>query len=475
MTDDNGKRGWPLQLSFLERPPSAFSVPVSVVGISLFVALMFIALLAVGWLLADLMSGEQRRAAEAAKAALPLLAGAVGLPLIIWRLRILDRQTRISEEKTQIDRETHYTSIFSRGIEQLGQTREIKRTVQSAAGSVDTTTTVPNIEVRLGGIHSLARLSEESIRDRDKIGNILRSYVRENSWSDRTGELTSKPNWPRNSPLSWAYTLSSDPSGTAALAAKNAWIKSIEQCTHALHEWGNQIPETRVDVNEAADAIAIQSISDPQLAKPVFYECLFVGRHFSSRLLALVNFRRCTFVRCSFESELTTFEIEDSFILDTNFSCMGAQITISNSQLSEIWFSRAQDAQISVTGCDAYSMRIVGRPLIIDLADCVLYRLRLMGRVQNQTTSETTISLSDSFVVLGMLRHLTLPSESNLNLEASPDVQFSRVNLHAVTAFDKNILDRLRADGETIHPQSSDRPSSWPKLTKEATGHISSA
>jgi hypothetical protein len=95
-------------------------------AVALFVALVLIAILAIGWLFADLVSGDQKRASEAVKAALPILAAAIGLPLLIWRLRILDRQTRISEDKTRIDRETHYTSIFSRSIDQLGQTREVK-------------------------------------------------------------------------------------------------------------------------------------------------------------------------------------------------------------------------------------------------------------------------------------------------------------------------------------------------------------
>jgi hypothetical protein len=180
------KTEWPIKFDTL-RPPTAFSVPVSVIGILIFITCILIAVLALAWLLADLISGDQRRASDAAKTALPLLAGAIGLPLIVWRLLILDRQTRISDEKTQIDRETHYTSIFSRSIDQLGQTRELKTSISTESGLLETTKTVPNIEVRLGGIHSLSRLAEESIRDREKIGNLLRSYIRENSWSDRTG------------------------------------------------------------------------------------------------------------------------------------------------------------------------------------------------------------------------------------------------------------------------------------------------
>jgi hypothetical protein len=224
-----------------------------VIGLSIFVLLICIGVLGLGWLLADLLSGDQRRAAEATKAALPVLAGAVGLPLIVWRLLILDQQTKISEAKTQIDRETHYTSIFARAIEQLGQTREVKRTVQSEAGKEETTTTVPNIEVRLGGIHALARLAEESARDRDKIGNILRAYIRENSWSGRAGDLITKPTWDPASAWTWSRYPHSQVPQRETRTAKDAWIEAITKQVKELDAWSINVPETRVDVNEAAD------------------------------------------------------------------------------------------------------------------------------------------------------------------------------------------------------------------------------
>jgi hypothetical protein len=288
---ENEQRQWPIQFP----SPSSLAglaTPISVIGIAIFVVSLIVAILALGWLLADLVSGDQRRGSDAARTALPILAGAIGLPLIIWRLLILDRQTRISEEKTQIDRETHYTSIFSRGIDQLGQTREIKRTVDA----IDTIRTAPNIEVRLGGIHSLARLAEESLRDRTKIENVLRSYIRENSWSDRLGEIIDKPDWSRNSVWDWAYYLDDDPSNAEAKEARDVWMAETKNRQSRLTEWAAQLPETRVDVNEATDSLSAAHFTNTSKTKEIFYECLFVGRQFRKSLLALANFRRCTFI-----------------------------------------------------------------------------------------------------------------------------------------------------------------------------------
>lgn len=314
------ERGWPIQIiGSFERPTSKISVPVCMLGILLFIALVVVGFAAIAWLLVDLLSGDQKRAADAAKAALPVLAGAVGLPLIIWRLVILDRQTRISEEKTQIDRETHFTSIFSRGVEQLGQTREVKRTVNIDGSSAETTMTVPNIEVRLGGIHSLARLAEESRRDTEKISNMLRSYVRENSWSDRSGSQLAKPNWSPERASIWPDQFERDPFDPTIRTASADWVQNIRSQLEELNKWIATVPETRVDVNEATEALTIQSPSDDVYNRPVLYECLFVGRRFNPKLLSLVNFKRCTFVKCIFDAREQTLSIEESIILSRPF------------------------------------------------------------------------------------------------------------------------------------------------------------
>lgn len=178
---------WPLDFSNLRSPPRWLAIAAATAGLLFVVFLLFLALISIARLAIDLLSDNQQQASEAVKSLLPIAAAVVGLPLIIWRLVILNQQTRISEAKTQIDRETHYTSIFSRGVEQLGQTREVKEISNSGDGTQSISRTAPNIEVRLGGIHSLTRLAEESIRDREKIENVLLSYVRENSWVDRRG------------------------------------------------------------------------------------------------------------------------------------------------------------------------------------------------------------------------------------------------------------------------------------------------
>ena len=319
--------------------PASLSATLVTVGLVILVLLLFIATLAMGWLLVDLVSGDQKRAAEATKAAFPILVAAIGLPLLVWRLRILDRQTRISDEKTQIDRETHYTSIFSRSIDQLGQTRELKKSVSTENGIEETSKTVPNIEVRLGGIHSLSRLAEESVRDREKIGNLLRSYIRENSWSDRTGQIADKLTWLRHSIWPWSYNLSTNPNDAEALEDRNTWVSKTDTQIGRAQKWTSDLPETRVDVNEAADALEAHADSAKSETKPTLYECLFVGRHFNRLFLAQTQFRRCTFVRCTFDiKDAKVVAIFNSQLLDCSLTGENSDVRITNSFLNRVRF-----------------------------------------------------------------------------------------------------------------------------------------
>ncbi|MCK1654218.1 hypothetical protein IVA88_22655 [Bradyrhizobium sp. 149] len=464
MASNNPERGWPIQIAgSFEHPASKVSVPVCVLGILLFVAIIVVGFAAIVWLLVDLLSGDQKRAADAARAALPVVAGAVGLPLIIWRLVILDRQTRISEEKTQIDRETHYTSIFSRAVEQLGQTREIKRTVNIDGSSADTTMTVPNIEVRLGGIHSLARLAEESSRDTEKISNMLRSYIRENSWSDRTGSQLAKPNWSPENAWGWAGQFGHDPTEPNARDAIATWSTQTNSQLAELKKWIASVPETRVDVNEATEALALQSTSEDASDRPVLYECLFVGRRFSQKLLSLINFRRCTFVKCIFDATEQTLQIEESTILDSSFISKSANIQIMFSELSGVTFRSADQATIALFYSQAFSLRIAGFPDRVNFSDSTLLGLTLTGPPAQRGDKVTSLRLDDTILVSGHLRGLKLSSDSDLGYQCAVDLTLDDVDLSSVTDFDSQKLSIVKANSRSVHPASIERPASWPR------------
>ena len=90
-----------------------------------------------------------------------ILTAWVGVFFLVWRTRIADKQTQISQE-------SHYTELFTKAVEQLGAVREIQGKEPE-----------PAIEIRIGAIYSLERLAKDSERDYGPIIETLAAYIRE--------------------------------------------------------------------------------------------------------------------------------------------------------------------------------------------------------------------------------------------------------------------------------------------------------
>ena len=87
-----------------------------------------------------------------------VIVGILGTALAIWRAMIAADNTKINDRNS-------FTDTFTKSIEQLG------------AGSEDE----PNIEVRLGGIYALEKLSQVNLEYYQPIIDILASYVRKHT------------------------------------------------------------------------------------------------------------------------------------------------------------------------------------------------------------------------------------------------------------------------------------------------------
>ncbi len=86
-----------------------------------------------------------------------ILTAWVGVFFLVWRTRIADKQTQISQE-------SHYTELFTKAVEQLGAVRENGE---------------PAIEIRIGATYSLERLAKDSEHDYGSIVETLAAYIRE--------------------------------------------------------------------------------------------------------------------------------------------------------------------------------------------------------------------------------------------------------------------------------------------------------
>jgi uncharacterized protein YjbI with pentapeptide repeats len=136
----------------------------------------------------------------------------VGAPFLVWRTWVAHVAARADDEQAKIARESLYTSLFTKAVEQLGTTREVKETKTVDGEEKTISRTEPNIEVRLGAIYALERIAQDSERDHWPIMETLCAYVRNNAGltaelpDDIEGTLDiNKQIWPQQekNPAKW--------------------------------------------------------------------------------------------------------------------------------------------------------------------------------------------------------------------------------------------------------------------------------
>lgn len=117
-------------------------------------------------------------------------AAVIGLPFLVWRSLVAQKQADVSEQGLITDR-------INKAVEGLGADKVVKRQrvnshgkkvyAKTEDGTPDLTrpiwdeVTEPNLEVRIGAIFSLERISQDSPRDHIQIMEILCAYIVQNS------------------------------------------------------------------------------------------------------------------------------------------------------------------------------------------------------------------------------------------------------------------------------------------------------
>ncbi|MBU2967049.1 hypothetical protein, partial [Amphritea atlantica] len=102
-------------------------------------------------------------------------AALIGFPMLIWRTRIADKQTQISNRQTETSEASHIADVYTKAIEQLG--------AKDGEGK-------PHLELRLGGLYALERIAKSNEIYHPQIMEVLCAYVRM-----RSGQVAAnKPN-----------------------------------------------------------------------------------------------------------------------------------------------------------------------------------------------------------------------------------------------------------------------------------------
>ena len=118
------------------------------------------------------------------------LAAIIGLPFLVWRSIVAQKQVDVAEQGQITDR-------INDAVKGLGTEKTVKRQrrdangealyVLDADGTPDETQpiwddiTEPNLEVRIGAIYALERIAQDSDRDHIQIMEILCAYIRQNA------------------------------------------------------------------------------------------------------------------------------------------------------------------------------------------------------------------------------------------------------------------------------------------------------
>lgn len=97
---------------------------------------------------------------------LTALGGLLGTPLALIRITLTERQTNATEQGLITDR-------ITKAVEGLGAEKTVKHDGDES--------TEPNLEVRIGALFSLERISQDSARDHIQIMEILCAYIRNNA------------------------------------------------------------------------------------------------------------------------------------------------------------------------------------------------------------------------------------------------------------------------------------------------------
>ena len=258
-----------------------------------------------------------------------ILAGLLGGPFLIWTTVI--KQTTLNFQK-----EGHITDRISKAVEQLGAEKTEKVQKEDGTGSVERT--VPNIEVRIGGLLGLERIAQDSTRydngrDHVRVMEILCAYVRENAKADDAivGPLT-------------------------FLESQSSLTDKLAKSGEILH-WVDQLPKPRTDIaislkivgGRTAEQRAIEKIAlnsgtkayEPDLSNCNFQRANLSGldfsgtNFFSSRLEGCfsqnTDFSHCNFIK----SKLTGSFSANAVFRKSNME----RADLSGSLMDEVDFS----------------------------------------------------------------------------------------------------------------------------------------
>lgn len=274
-------KGW--DLVRLNNWPEWIVAPLATFG-----SLILLCLLAVGisiiFALVQRVWRDGTDTVQAASAALTAIAAIFGAAFLTWRTIVAHWQARASQEQAVIQRETLYTTLFTKAVEQLGATREIQKLETDKTTDpptvYSTSETEPNLEVRLGAIYALERISRDSEKDHRPILEVLCAYIRNHQ---NCGKPTSADDAKANS--RWPYSI------PAPRVDVQAAVSVI-----------GRRPASRIEHEKANDYYL--DFTEANLQSAIFFRLSYPGSQFAGAHLENAQMQRADLNHCRFQNAI---------------------------------------------------------------------------------------------------------------------------------------------------------------------------
>jgi uncharacterized protein YjbI with pentapeptide repeats len=326
-------RGWRIGFNVLKNPSIGFSDFIYVIaGLFALAVLVLVGfgLFASFQLAYETATGKFADRIEAAKVFFPILLALVGGPLLIWRVITAHIQAQAARHQADTGREAHYTSLFTKAVEQLGATRDVSDPNMYVQGPLKggkliretVTKTEPNLEVRLGAIYALERIARDSDRDHWPIMEVLCAYLRN---SQNSGVAS-----------------------TAPVGELDKDARDMKQERPSLIGWKMSLPKPRLDIQAAVDVIGRRSKSSILRERALGLQLDFSGAN-----LQLVKFDRGDFSESIFHTSqiggasFVEADLTHVSFLDVNASC--ANFDRARMQYAKFMYAHIEDASFQAT------------------------------------------------------------------------------------------------------------------------------
>jgi len=181
----------------------------------------------------------------------------IGAPFVVWRSWVAQRQADTAEQQAatalhqaQLTEDRSFSDLFTKAVEQLGADKVVKSHAKTKDGDlvyddkdvpIMQETTAPNIEVRLGAIYALQRISRASDKDHIPIMETLCAYIRENAMEGEPEEFSGE-DLPKKSDV-----------------PLDEYLTRIKTRTKELREFWSPVKPLRSDIRAVITVIADRS------------------------------------------------------------------------------------------------------------------------------------------------------------------------------------------------------------------------